>query len=136
MRARDALGRPVPEGSEAAVEPEPEVALPPGAALARARELLAEGRAFAAHEVCEAAWKAAVPAERPLWQGLAQICVGLTHLQRGNPAGMTRLLQRGAGTLEEYTGSAYDAAGLARRARRAAEAGAMDFAAARDAVCL
>ena len=99
MRARDALGRPVPAGSPHAVEPVPEHALPPDEAVALARRLLATGRAFGAHEVFEAAWKAAAPAERELWQGLAQVCVGLTHLQRGNRTGAARLLQRGAGLL-------------------------------------
>jgi predicted metal-dependent hydrolase len=99
MRARDALGRPVPAGSPDAVEPVPEEALPPYDAVRRARELLEAGRAFSAHEVLEASWKAAPPQERDLWQGLAQVCVGLTHLQRGNPVGATRLLRRGAGRL-------------------------------------
>ena len=100
MRARDALGRPVPLGSPDAVDPTPEEALPPGEAIAAARSLLAEGRAFSAHEVLEAVWKAAPPDERHLWQGLAQVCVGLTHLQRGNRVGAARLLRRGAGLLE------------------------------------
>jgi len=37
-----------------------------------------------------------------LWQGLAQICVALTHAARGNNAGAVRLLERGAARLEEY----------------------------------
>jgi hypothetical protein len=100
MRARDALGRPVPAHSPAAVEPVSEQALPPYDAVALARSLLTEGRAFSAHEVLEASWKAAPPDERDLWQGLAQICVGLTHLQRGNAVGAARLLRRGAGHLD------------------------------------
>lgn len=99
MRARDALGRPVRAGSPHAVEPVPEQPLPPYDAVALARRLLAEGRAFAAHEVFEARWKAAGGDERTLWQGLAQICVGVTHLQRGNSVGAARLLRRGAGLL-------------------------------------
>jgi hypothetical protein len=99
MRARDALGRPVPDGSPYAVEPVSEEALPPYDALALARRLLADGRAFSAHEVLEASWKAAPVDERALWQGLAQVCVGLTHLQRGNHVGAARLLRRGAGLL-------------------------------------
>jgi predicted metal-dependent hydrolase len=101
MRERDALGRPVPPGSPDAVEQVPEQALPPLEAIAFARRLLAEGRAFSAHEVLEASWKAAPAGERPLWQGLAQICVGLTHLQRGNNVGAARLLRRGAGLLSD-----------------------------------
>jgi len=99
MRARDALGRHVEPGSPDAVEPVPEEALPPLAAVALARELLAEGRCFSAHEVFEARWKACEATERDLWQGLAQLCVGLTHLQRANPVGASTLLRRGVGHL-------------------------------------
>jgi hypothetical protein len=99
MRARDALGRPVPAGSPDAVEPVSEAPLPAYEAVALGRSLLGLGRAFSAHEVFEASWKAAPADERPLWQGLAQICVGLTHLQRGNRIGAARLLRRGAGRL-------------------------------------
>lgn len=99
MRGRDALGRPVPADSSEAVEPVPEQALPADEALALARDLIAQGRPFFAHEVLEARWKAAPDDERPLWQGLAQLCVGLTHLQRGNRVGAARLLRRGAGLL-------------------------------------
>ena len=108
MRARDAAGRPVPVGSPDAVEPVPEEPLPPDEALALARDLLARGRPFFAHDVLEARWKAAPAGERDLWQGLAQVCVGLTHLQRGNPVGGVRLLRRGAGRLADWTGPAYD----------------------------
>lgn len=104
MRARDAAGRPVPADSPDAVEPVPEQALPPVEALALARELLAQGRPFFAHDVLEARWKVAPATERDLWQGLAQVCVGLTHLQRGNAVGGVRLLRRGAGRLADWTG--------------------------------
>ncbi len=99
MRARDRLGRFVLPGDPSAVEPVPEQALPPAEAVALTRALLDEGRAFGAHEVLEACWKAAAEDERDLWQGLAQVCVGLTHLQRGNPVGAATLLRRGAGRL-------------------------------------
>lgn len=100
-RPRDALGRPLPYGA-VGVEPVPEEALPPLEALDLARRLIREGRPFAAHEVMEARWKAGPGEERDLWQGLAQICVGLTHAARGNTAGAIRLLERGAGRLEAY----------------------------------
>ena len=108
VRGRDAAGRPVPLDSPEAVEPVPEEALPPYDALALARDLLERGRPFFAHDVLEAAWKAAPTPERLLWQGLAQVCVGLTHLQRGNPVGGARLLRRGADRLEGHlrTGAA------------------------------
>ena len=108
MRARDAAGRPVPDGSPDAVEPVPEQALPPDEALALARDLLARGRPFFAHDVLEARWKAAPAPERDLWQGLAQVCVGLTHLQRGNVVGGVRLLRRGAGRLDGWDGPSYE----------------------------
>ena len=104
-RGRDAAGRPVPLDSPQAVEPVPEEALPPPQALALARDLLARGRPFFAHDVLEAAWKAAPADERLLWQGLAQVCVGLTHLQRGNPVGGVRLLRRGSDRLEAHLGT-------------------------------
>lgn len=72
-RPRDALGRPLPYGAEG-VEPVSEEALPPGEALGTARELVKAGRAFSAHEVLEARWKAGPMEERDLWQGLAQLC--------------------------------------------------------------
>ena len=99
--ARDALGRRVPPGSPEQVSEISEVALPPGQALVAARALLAAGRAFGAHEIFEAVWKACPATERDLWQGLAQVCVGLTHLQRGNAVGAQTLLRRGAGHLRE-----------------------------------
>ncbi|MDX6250781.1 MAG: uncharacterized protein QOF10_4141 [Kribbellaceae bacterium] len=100
-RPRDALGRPLPYGS-AGVEPVSEEPLPPLKTLNLARSLVQEGRPFAAHEVLEARWKAGPDEERDLWQGLAQICVGLTHAARGNSVGAVRLLERGAARLQEY----------------------------------
>ena len=100
-RPRDALGRPLPYGS-VGVEPVPEEPLPPEQTLVSARNLLDAGRPFAAHEVLEARWKAGPAEERNLWQGLAQICVGLTHAARGNRVGALRLVERGAARLEEY----------------------------------
>lgn len=100
-RPRDALGRLLPHGAPG-VPPIPDAALPPAEALTLARTLVADGRAFSAHEVLEARWKACPAAERPLWQGLAQLCVGLTHDARGNPVGRDRLLERGAARLDAH----------------------------------
>lgn len=100
-RPRDALGRPLPYGIEG-VEPVSEEPLPPQETLERARALVEEGRPFSAHEVLEARWKAGPDDERALWQGLAQLCVGLTHAARGNATGAARLVERGAGRLAEY----------------------------------
>ena len=79
-----------------------DAALRPAQALATAQELLDAGRPFHAHEVLEAAWKAAPAAERDLWQGLAQLAVGLTHARRGNARGAAALLRRGAERLGGY----------------------------------
>src|SRR3954471_16985738 len=120
-RARDALGRPLPRAA-AGRSPGDEPALPPIDALARAQQLLAAGEAFAAHEVLEAVWKSTAGSERPLWRGLAQLCVGLTHVQRGNLTGATALLRRAADTLEEAPALfGVDPRSLADWARHAAE---------------
>jgi len=84
------------------VEPVPEEPLPPLKSLQVARQLVVDGRPFAAHEVLEARWKAGPVGERDLWQGLAQLCVGLTHAARGNRVGAFRLVERAAGRLEAY----------------------------------
>lgn len=110
VRPRDALGRPLPRGA-IGVEAVSEAALPPEQALDLARQLIKAGRSFSAHEVLEARWKAGPIQERELWQGLAQLCVALTHHARGNKVGSHRLLERGQGLLENYaksTGPTYD----------------------------
>ena len=88
-RPRDGLGRPLPRdatGSAASVERVPDdLVLPPLESLAEAQRLLDAGRPFHAHEVLEGTWKAAPAAERDLWQGLAQLAVGLTHRAREMP---------------------------------------------------
>ena len=114
-RPRDALGRPLPYGA-AGVEPVSEEPLPPLETLDVARSLVQDGRPFAAHEVLEARWKAGPDEERDLWQGLAQICVGLTHAARGNSIGAVRLLERGVARLEEYDAGDGSAYGLDLRA--------------------
>ncbi|MBD0862890.1 DUF309 domain-containing protein [Gordonia sp. zg691] len=100
-RPRDELGRPLPYG-EQGVEPVPEVPLPPDETIALAERLLEDGRPFSAHEVFETRWKSCPPGERPLWQGLAQLCVGLTHHRRGNVVGAQRLYDRAAARLVDY----------------------------------
>lgn len=68
--------------------------------------------AFHAHEVLEAAWKAGPEDERPLWQGLAQLAVGITHIQRGNTTGALALLRRGAENIPQVAGYGVDVSGL------------------------
>jgi uncharacterized protein len=110
-RPRDRLGRPLPYGS-VGVEPVPEEPLPPVATISAAHALLAEGRPFAAHEVYEARWKAGPAAERELWQGLAQLCVGITHAERGNRIGALRLIGRARRRLETYAATGGPVYGL------------------------
>jgi predicted metal-dependent hydrolase len=86
----------------AGVEPISEEPLAPAETLAYARRLLDEGRPFAAHEALEVRWKSCPDEERELWQGLAQLCVGLTHQARGNAVGASRLVERAAGRLQAY----------------------------------
>jgi uncharacterized protein len=99
-RPRDALGRPLDragaqaDAGQAGIPDDLVITGRDAATLAD--QLLRDGRPFHAHEVLEAAWKSAGPAERDLWQGLAQIAVGLTHARRGNARGAVTLLRRGS----------------------------------------
>ena len=96
-RPRDALGRPLDRAlgaGEARIPDDLTLAGPDAARLAD--ELLRAGRPFHAHEVLEASWKSGPADERDLWQGLAQVAVGLTHAHRGNAHGAVALLSRGA----------------------------------------
>src|SRR5207342_1990374 len=89
------------------------------AAAALAGQLLRDGRPFHAHEVLEAAWKSGPAEERDLWQGLAQIAVGLTHARRGNARGAVALLRRGGQRVSGYTSAppyGIDAAAVCRAA--------------------
>ena len=113
-RPRDRLGRPLPYGS-VGVEPVSEEPLPPMATISYAHELLIKGRPFSAHEVYEARWKAGPDSERELWQGLAQLCVGITHAERGNRIGALRLVGRARRRLETY--AATGGAGIRLRPR-------------------
>ncbi|MEP7021793.1 MAG: DUF309 domain-containing protein, partial [Pseudonocardiales bacterium] len=100
-RPRDALGRPLPHGS-AGSTPVTDELRTAAQTLGLAQQLLDHGRPFHAHEVLEAAWKSAPEHERDVWQGLAQLAVGMTHALRGNAVGATALLRRGAARLDPY----------------------------------
>ena len=101
-RPRDALGRPLPRGVTGEQRVPDDLAIPPAEALVLAQEMLDGDRPFHAHEVLEASWKMAPSAERDLWQGLAQIAVGITHARRGNAPGATALLRRGGERVSGY----------------------------------
>ena len=108
-RPRDALGRPLDPaddpGSGADRIPD-DLVITGAEAAALADRLLRDGRPFHAHEVLEAAWKSGPADERDLWQGLAQIAVGLTHARRGNARGAVALLSRGAERVRGYQAEA------------------------------
>ena len=95
-RPRDSAGRPLPRGAVGVERVPDDLVLGPQETVDEAQRFLDDGKPFHAHEVLEAAWKAAEPGERELWRGLAQVAVGLTHLQRGNARGAVALLHRGA----------------------------------------
>lgn len=101
-RPRDALGRPLRPGIPGFPTMPDDLDLTPADTLRQAQLLLDDDRPFHAHEVLEAAWKAARADERELWRGLAQLAVGLTHARRGNATGAARLLQRSADRISLY----------------------------------
>src|ERR1700721_2879309 len=98
-RPRDALGRPLPQGSEGIPRIPDDLELSPLETLAYAQDLLDRGLAFNAHEVLEAAWKNGPDGERTLWQSLAQFAVATTPVQAGNAKGACALLERAAAGL-------------------------------------
>ncbi|MGH3985206.1 MAG: DUF309 domain-containing protein [Pseudonocardiaceae bacterium] len=119
-RPRDAQGRPLPHGAQGASRVPEDVALSAGEAVRLAQQLIDDGFPFHAHEVFEGVWKATSGQYRELWQGLAQLAVGLTHMQRGNPKGAATLLRRGADRIDPYAADSphgLDIAGLAGHAR-------------------
>jgi hypothetical protein len=101
-RPRDALGRPLDHAAEGQDRIPDDLVIGGTDAAALADQLLRDGRPFHAHEVLEAAWKTGPAQERDLWQGLAQIAVGLTHARRGNARGAVALLRRGAQRVRAY----------------------------------
>ncbi|MGW6509761.1 DUF309 domain-containing protein [Streptomyces niveus] len=123
-RPRDGLGRPLPYGADG-VDRQPEgVVRAPRETLREAQRLLDAGMPFHAHEVFEDAWKSGPDEEEPLWRGMAQLAVGLTHAARGNPTGGARLLLRGAGRISGYADRApygIDVSGLTSWAHELAE---------------
>ncbi|MGH3533703.1 MAG: DUF309 domain-containing protein [Pseudonocardiaceae bacterium] len=138
-RPRDGLGRPLPHGARGVERVPEDVVLSPDDAVGQAQRLIDDGYPFHAHEVFEAVWKATSGEHRELWQGLAQLAVGLTHVQRGNPKGAVALLRRGADRIDPYAGESphgLDVAGLAGHARSLAARIEREGAAAADSLRL
>jgi hypothetical protein len=113
-RPRDALGRPLPQGSQGVPRIPDDLQLTPDETLGYAQDLLDQGLAFNAHEVLEAAWKSGPDDEKALWQALAQLAVGITHVQRGNVRGAVTVLRRASAGLAQDDKAPYgiDVAGL------------------------
>jgi hypothetical protein len=80
-RPRDALGRPLPYGTEGEERAPEGIPRSPAESLAEAQALLDAARPFYAHE---------------------ELAVGLTHAMRGNARGAASLLDRGADNLQPY----------------------------------
>lgn len=109
QRPRDELGRLQPYGADGFELPSLVAPASPADALRQAQGLLDAELPFYAHEVLEDAWKIAPDGERDLWQGLAQLAVGRTHVSRGNLPGAITLLRRGAAHISPYrTGAPHD----------------------------
>lgn len=104
-RPRDAAGRPLPRDAVGVERVPEDLVLTADEAVSEAQRLLDEGLPFPAHDVLEAAWKAAPDGERELWRALAQVAVGLTHLQRGNARGAVALLDRSADGIRRWVGA-------------------------------
>jgi len=103
-RPRDGLGRPLDHADAGQDRIPDDLVITGRDAAVLADRLLRDGRPFHAHEVLEAAWKTGPPDERDLWQGLAQIAVGLTHARRGNARGAVTLLRRGTERVQAHQG--------------------------------
>lgn len=103
-RPRDALGRPLPHGAQGVPAVPDDLDLTPDETVLEAQRLFDEGMPFHAHEVMEAAWKAAGPETRELWRALAQYGAGLTHAQRGNARGAVSLLERAGDGIARWIG--------------------------------
>lgn len=136
-RPRDAAGRPLPRDAAGVERVPDDLVLSAEDAVTEAQRLLDADRPFPAHDVLEAAWKAAPEYERGLWRALAQLAVGLTHIQRENARGAVALLDRAADGLRRWVGvppAGLDLVGLADRAEALARAvdeagvGALDHA--------
>ncbi|NLG55626.1 MAG: DUF309 domain-containing protein [Rhodococcus sp.] len=101
-RPRDGLGRPLPRSADGVPRIPEDLQLPPEEAILEAQRLFDSNMPFHAHEILEGVWKSSPDDERDLWQGLAQLAVGLTHLLRGNDTGARSLLQQGHDRIRHY----------------------------------
>jgi hypothetical protein len=82
--------------SDPPAEPCPEVSLAAGIALFN------QGEYYDCHDVLEALWMEADPTDKPFYQGILQIAVGLYHLANLNWRGATILLGEGVNRLRPF----------------------------------
>jgi predicted metal-dependent hydrolase len=99
-RPRDRTGRPLPHGTRDVplIEQTEPGTVEEALVLGVAR--WDERRYFEAHELLEFAWKHGPEEDRDLWKGVIQVAVAGVHLQRGNPIGARRLLDRALARLD------------------------------------
>lgn len=76
----------------------------PDAGGGRHRPRKAEQRCFEAYEHVALVWRAPTVAagDRPMWRALAQVAAACCHVQRGNPTGARKILDRAARGLHAY----------------------------------
>lgn len=74
----------------------------PDAALAEGITLFNSGDYYACHDALEAIWMEAATAEKPFYQGILQIAVGLYHLGNHNWRGAMTLLGEGVNRLRAF----------------------------------
>ncbi len=101
-RPRDRLGRPLAWDAIGYPGVEQRPSITSTEAVTEARDYLARGLPFHAHEVLEMRWRCCPTDERPLWRGLAQAAAGATHAARGNTIGAQRLIARGQESIAAY----------------------------------
>jgi predicted metal-dependent hydrolase len=65
-------------------------------------DLFNRGEYYACHDVLEAIWMEAETAEKPFYQGILQIAVGLYHLGNHNWQGASILLGEGVNRLRSF----------------------------------
>lgn len=81
-------------------EDTPETA--PEISLAAGLTLFNQGDYYDCHDVLEALWMEADPTDKPFYQGILQIAVGLYHLANGNWRGASILLGEGVNRLRPF----------------------------------
>lgn len=80
----------------------PENATPPEVSLAVGIDLFNQGEYYDCHDVLEALWMEAESIEKPFYQGILQIAVGLYHLGNHNWRGASILLGEGVNRLRPF----------------------------------